>query len=116
MLLASEPQLSSGFQGYSTPTIGASLNTPLLPDYCRAVVPWSALTEVKVSGVYPLPWETQVAATFQNLPGAVDGASFVATNAQIAPSLGRNLAACGDVAPCSATGRGVQCDRTEHDV
>ena len=91
------------FEFILTPTIGALLNKPLLPDYCRQVMPWSALTEFKVSGVYPLPGDTQVAATFQNLPGAVDGASLVATNALIAPSLGRNLAACGNVTPCSAT-------------
>ena len=78
-------------------------NTPLLPDYCRTVMPWSALTDFKVSGVYLLPADMQVAATFQNLPGVVDGASFAATNAQIAPSLGRNLAACGTIAPCTAT-------------
>jgi hypothetical protein len=32
-------------------------------------------------------------ATFQNLSGIPDSATYVATNAQIAPSLGRNLAA-----------------------
>jgi hypothetical protein len=100
--LRSRPQLSSGFQSYLTPTIGAPLNTPLLPDYCRTVLPWSALTDFKLSGVYVLPADIQVAATFQNLPGVVDGASFAATNGQIAPSLGRNLAACGTITPCTA--------------
>ena len=30
-------------------------------------------------------------------------ASYVATNAEVAPSLGRNLAACGTRVPCTAT-------------
>jgi hypothetical protein len=103
--LRDQPQLSAGLTGGSsiTPTFGAALNTPLLPGYCRAVLPWSAQTQVKASAVYPLPWDLQVAATLQNLPGIVDAASFVATNAQIAPSLGRNLAACPATGPCNAT-------------
>jgi hypothetical protein len=43
--------------------------------------------------VYPLPWGLQPSVTFQNLPGVPITASYVATNAEIAPSLGRNLAA-----------------------
>ena len=103
--LRDQPQLSAGLTGGAsiTPTFGAALNTPLLPGYCRAVLPWSAQTQVKASAVYPLPWDLQVAATFQNLPGIVDAASFVATNAQIAPSLGRNLAACPATGTCNAT-------------
>jgi hypothetical protein len=66
-------------------------------------LPWSAQTQVKASAVYPLPWDFQVAATFQNLPGIVDAASFVATNDQSVPSLGRNLAACPASGPCNAT-------------
>jgi hypothetical protein len=77
-----------------------SLSTTL----CRVTLPWSAQTQLKLSGAYPLPWwDLKVAATFQNLPGAVDLASYVATNAQIAPSLGRNLGACGAAATCTAT-------------
>jgi hypothetical protein len=103
--LSAQPQLSAGLVAGSslTPTIGAPLNTPLLPGYCRAVLPWSAQTQVKASAVYPLPWDLQVAATLQNLPGIPDAASFVATNAQIAPSLGRNLAACPATGACTAT-------------
>ena len=40
----------------------------------------------------------------QNLPGIPQAASYVASNAQIAPSLGRNLAACpAPTGPCNAT-------------
>ena len=71
--------------------------------YCHVFLPWSAQTQFKASGVYPLPWEFQVAATYQNLAGFPDAASFVATNSQIAPSLGRNLGQCGTSATCNGT-------------
>ena len=61
------------------------------PGYCSYTVPWSAQTQLKLFGVYPLAWGLQVSGTFQNLPGPPDTATRVYTNAQIAPSLGRNL-------------------------
>lgn len=55
-------------------------------------------------GLVPLPfWGIETAATFQNLPGIPILASYVATNAQIAPSLGRNLGQCGTAATCNGT-------------
>ena len=103
--LSNQPQLSAGFLGTSllNATLGAAFNTPLGPDFCRAVLPWSAQSQVKASGVYPLPGDVQVAVTYQNLPGVPIAASYVATNAQIAPSLGRNLAACPPTGACTAT-------------
>ena len=56
-------------------------------------------TRLKVLGSYPLPWDFQAAANFQSLPGAPIGATFNATTAQIAPSLGRNLAGGARTAP-----------------
>ena len=53
--------------------------------------PYSANTQVKLNGSYTLPWDVQASAAFQNLPGVPISASYVATNAQIAPSLGRSL-------------------------
>jgi hypothetical protein len=42
--------------------------------------------------VYPVPlWNLQTSATIQSLPGPQITASYTATNAQIAPTLGRNL-------------------------
>jgi hypothetical protein len=62
--------------------------------FCHIVLPWSAQTQFKFAGNYPLPWwGLQTSAIFQNLPGIPIFANYVATNAQIAPSLGRNLAA-----------------------
>ena len=58
--------------------------------HCKTVPPFQ--TQIKFLGVLPLPWGTQASATFQSIPGPEITASYVATNAQIAPSLGRNLA------------------------
>jgi hypothetical protein len=61
--------------------------------------------------VYPLPWYgIQASATMQIVPGpsagGIDGsitASYSATNAEIAPNLGRNLGSCGAAATCNGT-------------
>jgi hypothetical protein len=50
--------------------------------------------QFKSFGVYPLPWDARVSANYQNLPGTPITATYQATNAEIAPSLGRNLSAC----------------------
>jgi hypothetical protein len=52
------------------------------------------LTQFKLLGAYTLPWQIQVAGTFQSIPGPEISANWVASNAQIAPSLGRNLSSC----------------------
>jgi hypothetical protein len=74
------------------------------PSYCRLDIPFSAQTQVKLFGAYPLPYQMLVSAVLQNLSGPEIRADYAATNAQIAPSLGRNLAACpADTGACSAT-------------
>jgi hypothetical protein len=52
--------------------------------------------------VYPLPWDIQTSAIYQNAPGIAILANQVIGNAAIAPSLGRNLSACGAAAVCNA--------------
>jgi hypothetical protein len=60
--------------------------------YCRVSPPW--LSQLKLQGSYPLPWAgVTLSAMIQSIPGPEVTAAYVATNAQIAPSLGRNLAA-----------------------
>src|SRR5262249_1095827 len=50
--------------------------------------------QYKLVANYPVPWwDLRVSGTYQNLPGIPLSAIGVFTNAQIAPSLGRNLAA-----------------------
>src|SRR5262249_1375003 len=52
---------------------------------------------------YPLPFQVQTSLVWQNLPGFPLQATYVATNAQIAPSLGRNLGQCRGAATCTGT-------------
>jgi hypothetical protein len=71
---------------------------------CKQINPWIGQTDFKVNLTYPLPWwGLQAAAVFQNLQGFPIQATYVATNAQIAPSLGRSLGACRGAATCAAT-------------
>ena len=63
------------------------------PGFCDVSPPWSAGTQVKFLVVYPLPWDLQTSATYQNIPGIQITATYPASSAEIAPSLGRPLAA-----------------------
>jgi hypothetical protein len=59
--------------------------------YCH--VEGAFLTQLKLIGSYNVPRiDLQVTASLQNLPGPEIAANYVATNAVVAPSLGRNLA------------------------
>lgn len=70
---------------------GFAANTPRAEAFCRVGLPLAAGTQLKLNGSYTLPWDVQASAAFQNLPGAMIAASYVATNADIRTSLGRNL-------------------------
>ena len=70
---------------------------------CREVMPWKGNNQVKLYGNVPLPKEFSASATFQAIPGVPIQATYVATNAEIAPSLGRNFAQCGTAAVCNGT-------------
>ena len=58
---------------------------------CHVVTPLAANTQVKFNGSIPLPADTMISATLQSLPGLTYIATYTATTAEIAPSLGRNL-------------------------
>ena len=59
---------------------------------CRTAPPFQ--TQVKLIGVYPVPFAgIQASATYQSLPGPQITASRIYTNAEVLPSLNRNLAA-----------------------
>ena len=86
---------------YSFPVNGG---TTLPLSNCKVTLPFSAQTEIKVNAVYPLPLGFVVSGILQNLSGVPYEAYYAATNAEIAPSLGRNLAACGTrLVGCTAT-------------
>jgi hypothetical protein len=88
----------------ATSSIFAAASPAASTQFCHPTHSWAGQTQVKLSGVYPLPWDAQVSAVFQNLPGFPLLATRPFTNAEIAPSLGRNLAACpAATGPCTAT-------------
>jgi hypothetical protein len=88
-----------------TPDAGLAAGTPRTSAYCRVAVPWSAATQFKASVVLPLWWQLQASATYQNTAGISTAANAAIPNVAIAPSLGRDLAACGvrSGAACTVT-------------
>ena len=72
-------------------------------DFCKTVPAWGSGTQLKLLGVYPLPWQLQTSVIYQNFAGIDNTPTITLTNAQIAPSLGRNLGQCGAAAVCTAT-------------
>jgi hypothetical protein len=70
---------------------------------CRVVAPYRSQTQIKTHWSLPLPGAFLVSGVLQNLSGVPYEANYAVSNAQIAPSLGRNLAACGTRPVCTAT-------------
>jgi len=58
---------------------------------CHVVTPFKAQAQVKLYGSYPVPGGVTVSGILQNMSGPEYQATYSATNAEIAPSLGRNL-------------------------
>jgi hypothetical protein len=71
---------------------GPGVTAPRTSAFCDIRPPFQS--QVKFLAVYPLPWwGLQTSAVFQSVPGPQITANYVATNQQISPSLGRDLAA-----------------------
>jgi hypothetical protein len=68
-----------------------AVDSPQQLKFCEVAPPF--LTQFKFQLTYPLAWGVQAAATFQSNPGPMILANYIATNALVAGSLGRNLAA-----------------------
>jgi len=60
--------------------------------FCHVAPSWGAATQFKMFGSYPLPWNVRASAVYQNVVGAQSTATYVLTNAQVTPLLGRPLA------------------------
>jgi hypothetical protein len=109
--IAGSTVLNAG-NGNTTVGISSSLaaSTPL--EYCHAQ--GTFLTQVKLLAAYTVPRiNVQVSASVQNLPGPEITANYVATNAAVAPSLGRNLAGnAANVTVSLLPPRSMYADRT----
>ena len=70
-------------------TPAASANDPRTAAFCHIQPPFQP--QWKFSGAYNLPLALQVSGTYQSLPGIAVSANYAATNAEIRPSLGRDL-------------------------
>jgi hypothetical protein len=88
-VLAKLPEMTTAAVG----PLGADALRASPKSVCRVEPPLTAGTQFKLSGAYNLPWDLKVSANYQNNPGVDTTATYVATNAEILPSLGRNLAA-----------------------
>jgi hypothetical protein len=91
----------------NVPALPATSAAPRNAEFCHVAPPWLSGTQFKFLAVYPLPWDLETSAIFQNSPGIPLTASYVITNAQIRDAIGRNLAACPSqaIATCTATVR-----------
>src|SRR5205814_359386 len=76
----------------ASPAFISSTSSLSLPhDFCNVRPPYQ--TQIKLSGVYPLPWwQIQASASYASYPGVEISATNPYPNAQVVPSLGRNLA------------------------
>ena len=73
---------------------GTRAGTSRTSAFCDVTPPWSAGTQIKVAGFFPLQWGgLEPSFTFQSLPGRDLLATATIPNAAIVPSLGRDLAA-----------------------
>ena len=72
--------------------------------FCEVTLPFASQAQFKLSGSYMLPWSLQSSITYQDLPGIPITSSYVASNAEVKESLGRNLGACAPTATtCTAS-------------
>jgi hypothetical protein len=62
--------------------------------FCDNTPPWAAGTNIRFGYVVPLPLDLRLSGAVQNNAGVPITATYAASNAEIAPSLGRNLSAC----------------------
>jgi hypothetical protein len=87
----------------SNAILGVGAPSTANPSYCHEVVVFNGTLQIRTNGTYPLPAGLAVSANYQNTPGVMDLAVWNAPNSAIAPSIGRNLAACGTRVTCTST-------------
>jgi hypothetical protein len=70
---------------------------------CDTKIPFKAHHNFKLYGSYPLPYDISISGSFRSTAGRPIDADWRAPNDLIAPSLGRNLSACGTRTVCTST-------------
>ena len=73
------------------------VDSPQEMRFCDQPVPYTA--QFKIFGGYPLPGGIQMSANYQLVPGLFYTATYNATTAQVAPSLGRPLSGSAATVP-----------------
>jgi hypothetical protein len=82
-----------GMVSYNTGVFGPQTATTINGEQiCHVITPFKAQTQLKLNGSIPLPKGFVVSGIYQDLSGPAIEAVYAATTAEIAPSLGRNLA------------------------
>ena len=83
--------------------VSTTVLTPRTSEFCHISRPWTAATGLKLVAIYPLPWDFQFSALYFDKPGIPIVASRAYTNAEIRPSLDRDLGQCRGAATCNAS-------------
>jgi hypothetical protein len=97
-------QLSGGLSTGRTVSENCTvIDSPQQERFCKVTPTWGSGTQVKLQLIHPLPWDAQFSVVYKDIPGLEAPASYVASNAEIKESLGRNLGRCGTRPTCSAT-------------
>jgi outer membrane receptor protein involved in Fe transport len=65
------------------------VDSPEALNFCETKPPFQP--QLRFLASYPLPWDIRASLTFQSNPGPEILANYAATNAEIRPTLGRNL-------------------------
>ena len=92
-------QFGVGFNTGKTTTDNCFVvDSPQQERFCNVTRPWAGQTQLKMSVSYPIVWQLNVSAVYQNLASPAILANYNVPNAAAAPSLGRNLSACGAAA------------------
>ena len=98
--------LGGGFSiGRTWDTNCTVIDSPQQELYCDSGPPLGKTIQFKLYGTYTLPWDVQTSATFRVVEGAAIDATLSYSNAAIASSLGRDLAACGARTGAACTAR-----------
>lgn len=86
---------------------GRSTADPRTAGYCHNSTGWSGGTQFKALVVMPLAWGIQLSANYQHKAPISLPASASVSNSEIAPSLRRDLSACGSRTGAACTARPI---------